>query len=147
MVSLQQLPSALPFSSCFSSARLLQAAALQGKCWNSSINSSLLATNSSRHTNLHRVLREPWGPLCGLQGKLCTSTCSSYSPSFSHLGVHRAVFHTVFPHCCLVFFPFLNSLSLGPAMPCGGSVGVGWNWQCPAWGSPDLASQGSSAAS
>lgn len=51
-------------------------------------------------------------PLQVAAGESAPVPNTSFPTFFSHLCVHRAIFHTIFPHCCLVFFPFLNPLSL-----------------------------------
>lgn len=83
------------------------------------------------------------GIFCGLQWKLCSSTWSTTSPSFSQLCVRRVISLTFFPLppplLCSVL-PFLKhifpevppSRLWGSAVPCDGLVGAGWNWLCPA---------------
>lgn len=74
-----------------------------------------------------------WSSPTGCRG-ICSSTCNTSFPAFfSHLYVQRAIFHTIFPHCCLVFFPFLNPLSLRyHHLGC-------WAHPCPAVGLLELA--------
>ena len=71
---------------------------------------------------------------CGLfhwlQGNLCSTTRSMSSPSFfSHLGIHRAVFHsfTTLLFSVLLFLTYVfpktpPAWPMGSAMSCGGSI-------------------------
>lgn len=89
----------------------------------------------------------------GLQVNLGFNIWITSSLSFSSpVGAGRIVSHTFPPHSSLWVSSVLPSLTQafpkmppswlqGSDVPCGGSVGPGWNQLCPVWGRPGLSTQ------
>lgn len=83
-----------------------------------------------------------------LQGTICSSARSTYSPSFSHLGCFSYFFSPPLLTLPGSIFPFLEhtitevplSWLRSSSVLCDGSDGAVWNQLCPVWGRPGLSS-------